>query len=575
MSAAAHSDYDSIVIGAGLGGCFTALRLVERGLSVLVMEAGSAPDSLPPHAPRPAAMWQRLRGRRRLADPADRWGDGLLRRYPSGPGTGGRYRPLEAFLGTGLGGSSAIYGAALGRLRRSDLCGTLEAQARGDDGELVLPTAWPIPFEVLQRYYAEAEALLRIAGERDPLDADDDALCARPPELSVRDAAIRDRLAENGLHPYRLKVGFDYQVPGCAECIGRRCPRQCKADGYSRALEPALASGLLRLETDVRVLSIAPADGRLQVLAQQGNGALVTRRGRTVVLAAGALNTPLLLGRSRRLWQHAPAPAMLGRGLMFHVSDLFTVQVPRPLDREGPKKTLAFRDFYPADAGAGEIQSTGFDVSTGHVMSRLRQLARASRLPGLPHAVEFLRPIAWAVAKILGTAPIFATITEDLPYASNRVWEDGAAAGTPGSKPGPIALSYTPSREIRARARRMRARIRGAFAPYRVVFLSSPATPNWGHPMGTCRMGEDPDTSVLTGDGHLRSHPAIFVADASAFPSSGGAGPALTTAAHALRVADRIAAAQYGRAHPAGAAEALPPHDGGAPWADRAAAAPN
>ena len=60
--------------------------------------------------------------------------------------------------------------------------------------------------------------------------------------------------------------------------------------------------------------------------------------------------------------------------------------------------------------------------------------------------------------------------------------------------------------------------------------------------MGTCRMGVDPATSVTGPGGWLHGHKEIYVADASAFPSSGGAGPALTVVAHAFQVADRIAA---------------------------------
>jgi choline dehydrogenase-like flavoprotein len=87
----------------------------------------------------------------------------------------------------------------------------------------------------------------------------------------------------------------------------------------------------------------------------------------------------------------------------------------------------------------------------------------------------------------------------------------------------------------------MRAPIRKAFAPLRLRFLKLPGVPNWGHPMGTCRMGTDPATSVITPECRVHGHDRVFVADASAFPSSGGTGPGLTVLALALRVADQVA----------------------------------
>ena len=60
------------------------------------------------------------------------------------------------------------------------------------------------------------------------------------------------------------------------------------------------------------------------------------------------------------------------------------------------------------------------------------------------------------------------------------------------------------------------------------------------HQCGTARMGLDPLSSVVTPD--LRSHdvPNLWITDASVLPTSAAVNPALTVAAHALRVAHRI-----------------------------------
>ena len=60
------------------------------------------------------------------------------------------------------------------------------------------------------------------------------------------------------------------------------------------------------------------------------------------------------------------------------------------------------------------------------------------------------------------------------------------------------------------------------------------------HVCGTCRMGNDDNTSVVNAD--CRSHDIknLFIVDASVFPTSGGTNPALTIAANSLRVSDVI-----------------------------------
>ena len=60
------------------------------------------------------------------------------------------------------------------------------------------------------------------------------------------------------------------------------------------------------------------------------------------------------------------------------------------------------------------------------------------------------------------------------------------------------------------------------------------------HQCGTLRFGNDPATSVL--DPLCRSHDVenLYVVDSSFFPSSAAMNPALTIAAQALRVAERV-----------------------------------
>ena len=63
---------------------------------------------------------------------------------------------------------------------------------------------------------------------------------------------------------------------------------------------------------------------------------------------------------------------------------------------------------------------------------------------------------------------------------------------------------------------------------------------NQFHLLGTCRMGNDPDSSVI--DKYHRSHdvPNLFICDGSSFVSSGRGQPTMTIQALAFRAADHI-----------------------------------
>jgi len=63
------------------------------------------------------------------------------------------------------------------------------------------------------------------------------------------------------------------------------------------------------------------------------------------------------------------------------------------------------------------------------------------------------------------------------------------------------------------------------------------------HQCGTVKMGTDPATSALDPWCRAHDHPNLHVVDAGFFPSSAALNPALTVAAQALRVGDRLSQA--------------------------------
>lgn len=536
------TEIDVVVIGAGMGGGLAAAALGRAGLSVAVLESGPA---MPPVPPRRRGL---ARLRALLADPRagivpGRWPELMLVSDPARPGR--RPRALPPVLGHGAGGSSTLYGAALTRLRPEDF----DTDRRpGGTGDEVLRNDWPFDAAALAPWYDRAEAVLGLVGGRDPADPLAGAPLPAPPPVCPREANLAADLALNGLSPFRLPVGIRY-LPGCAECQGRPCPRGCKADSMGRGLAAAAAAGRVSLRFGLTVRRIGREDGLAVVEAVDAAGQPVRIRARRVVLAAGALNTPRILMRSEALWGAAGPPPLLGAGLMFHISDLFAVFDRRRGALWGPRKTTCLRDFYTVGgAPLGEVQSLGMEAGPSMIAGYLAEEAAAAGLGRLaPLAGLAGLPAGLVAAPLFARAALMATILEDLPLAGNRVLPDPPGAG---EGPGPIRLAYRVTGEVMTRARRLRGLVRGAYAPNRVVFLSRPGRPNWGHPLGSCRMGRDPAQSVCDAEGRLWGQPDILVADASLMPSAGGTNPSLTVAALALRQAAMLAG-ELGAAEPA------------------------
>jgi choline dehydrogenase-like flavoprotein len=75
----------------------------------------------------------------------------------------------------------------------------------------------------------------------------------------------------------------------------------------------------------------------------------------------------------------------------------------------------------------------------------------------------------------------------------------------------------------------------GVLSPYEHAIFSA-------HQMGTCRMGKDPATSVANPWGELHDTPGVWIGDASAFPTASGANPMISVMGLAHRTAEAIAA---------------------------------
>jgi choline dehydrogenase-like flavoprotein len=499
--------YGTIVIGSGFGGCMAAAPLVEAGDRVLMLERGG---------------W--------VARDDANWGDDgafVLTPFYTKESlytlrTRFGWRPQG--LCACVGGPSVFYGGASFRFRVADFEPPDELRGRS-------AAAWPIRYADLEEHYGTAERLLGVAGEAgiDPTEPPRSAPYSSPPApLAETSARIGEAAAALGLHPFRIPTAIDgTRCVSCTTCDAFACAVSAKNDLATRML-PGLIDKGMELRAGMVAMRLLEEGGAVRAVEafDTATGRRVVLQADRFVLAAGALATPHLILASR-LEARSAGGGVVGRYLMRHCNAMmygFFRTAPNPSGEH--HKQLAIHDYYFGDPREPAMRKLG---NIQQVMAPPVTLIRAM-LPG------FLRaPASAIVPRLTG----LLAIAEDQPRSENRV-ELGPGASDPfGLPPLRIRHRYTPRDRAARRAllRRAREVLRRAGALFTVTWNVN----TFSHAVGTVRMGNDPRTSALDGDGRFRGLENLWVTDGSAFPTSGGVNPSLTIAANALRVGSALA----------------------------------
>ncbi len=518
-------EWDVIVIGCGMGGGTLGYELARLGRRVLFLEKGHLlhGESDATGAPEPG-LAQELDERLRTA----RWP--LRLRGKTTFGDVEFYAPL----GCGSAGSTSLYGAQLERFRPSDFQPRASYPKAADS---TLPDEWPISYEDMLPSYRRAESLFQVCGTDDPLCPDPKGELREPPPLSERDSLLRDIFTDSGLHPYRSHVGMKY-VPGCEECP-EMCPRPCKSDAGNICVLPALLQHGAHILPRCEVTRIDAKGRRATGVQARWQGRNIELRAKAVAVAAGAYMTPVLLLRSKSPdWPDglANSSGLVGRNLMLHVSDFFTVDPGEFRSAEGPRKSLSMTDFYNDDGHKlGALQSAAFPLVPPFIEAYLRYIDQRDPQWWREHTAPLIPQLAQAAAGAFQTASVMVTIVEDLPYFDNRIIVDENA-------PNQMRFEYRYTDELDERSERFRKRVtRLLGSKLRVVNVTwGKNNINYGHVCGTCRFGNDASSSVLDRNNRAHDLDNLYVVDASFFPSSGAINPSLTVAANALRVGSAI-----------------------------------
>lgn len=525
-------EWDAIVVGTGMGGGMLGYSLARSGRRVLFVEKGRStlpgvPGTIRASMPELA---EPLAGRS-----AEAYYDALARAGRSideVEDISGRFsRRFVPFLGSGTGGSSGLYGMVCERFFVRDFT---PRQNFRNPGDSTVPEVWPISYDQLRPWYAAAEKQLGVRGQPDPLrpEANEVGLPAAPP-FSADNQPLVEYLRGRGLHPYHLPMACDY-TDGCSTCQGYLCHQSCKNDAARNCLLPAIAEHGAHLLAECRAVRLE-ADGRevRHVICESASGMLALK-GKVVVLAAGALATPLLLLNSRSGdWPRGLANGsdLVGRNLMRHLIDLIEIWTQPDCNITAQNKEIGLNDFYFWEGEKyGTVQSFGSMLPIEVLTTGPGWRATALRL--MSPAVR------WGYERFFNGGLVLASITEDLPYLDNCVLPSDRPSLNGRQR---LRLQYRlHASEIERRKVFMR-QLKEVLQPFRKVTLrDGENNASVGHVCGTCRFGTDPKTSVLDAQNRAHEVDNLYVVDTSFFPSSTGLNPSLTVAANALRVAEHV-----------------------------------
>ena len=522
---------DILVIGAGASGAAAAAWLSEAGFNVKCLEQGYWQDPSKYASASPDYEFEMLTNW--SIDPNKRQ---RAEDYPINVDNS----PVSPVMFNGVGGSTILWSAHTPRFHPSDFrVKTLDGVA--DD--------WPITYEDLEEFYDLNDEVMGCSGiNGDP--ANPPRSPRQMPPLSIGSDGMRlvNAFEKLGWHWWPSDSYINSQPYGegrdaCNFCGHNHmgCYQRAKSSTDLNYWPRALRTGAV-IETGARVRRVTTGDdGRAtgaDYIDSKGNER--HQSARAVIMAANGIGTPRLLLNSASDSHPeglANSSGLVGKNLMFHPFAMVTGVFPEKMETwRGPLSNFAMsQEFYETDESRGFVR--------GYTYQFQRSLG-----PGWIANGGFTGPIPWGadhheeLGKRLGSMMGMAVIGEDLPELHNMIDLDPELTDSDGI-PAP-RLNYTLSKNSRDQLDHAIENARKVFetAGATDIYVDPLMRQSGWHLMGTARMGNDPEGSVVDKWGQSHDVDNLFVIDGSVFVTGAAVNPTPTIQALALRTAEYIVA---------------------------------
>jgi len=527
---------DFVIVGSGAAGGIMAKQLSTAGFTVVVLEQGP-----------------------RLTEAQfdhDEFGQFMLAKYSNNPQTQPQtFRPSASdqaqqvnalVYGRMVGGSNAHFTANFWRLRPIDFN---EASLLGGVPGTGL-VDWPITYEEMEPYYTQAEWELGVSGAPGPNDPPRSRPYPMPPLPIKSSGVLLERGARAlGYHPQPTPMAINSQEyngrPACQHCgfcLAFMCEYRAKSTSMAAMLPVAEVTGRCEIRPDSYVARVETDDrGRATGVSYfDAQKRPQMQRARAVVLCANGSETPRLLlnSESSRFPDGlANSSGIVGKYLMFNTYAGVTAQFEHPLNEfKSVQNTRMILDFYESDPKRGYYGGGGID-------------ARFSNYP-ITFALGALPPQtpAWgagfkqSLVDLYTHTMFFGTHGTSLPLETNNVTVDPELKDDWGLPC--MRVTYRDHEDDLKFSQFLTDRALDlADAAGALKKWATPITPQTFsvHLLGTCRMGNDPRSSVV--DRFHRSHDVrnLFICDGSSMVTSSRGQPTETISALAFRAGEHIA----------------------------------
>ena len=529
---------DFIVVGSGASGGIMARELARAGHSVVVMEQG--PRMAPEEFEHDELKYRNLSGitNNPANNPQSFRNDASQKAQTSPDRNALTYARI-------VGGSSAHFNANFWRLHEIDF---IEGSRFGSIAGASL-VDWPITYAELEPYYTKVEWEVGVSGlaGASPFDPPRSKPYPMPPLPVKSSGVLFERGARKlGLHPFPAPMAinsiFYKDRPPCIQCGlcgGFACEVMAKSSSVWTVIPEAEATGKCEVRPESYVFRIGMnATGRATgVHYYDGDRKEQFQKARAVVVCANGSETPkLLLNSATNAFSHglANSSGAVGRYLMFNKGGGAMARFEQPLNEyKGANVTRILHDFYDSDPKRGFYGGGGFDARSGGPLTWGQSVPKGTPTWG-PGFKEYLESYTyWMNCSGHGTSLAQETNRIDIDPELKDAW--GVPAMRVTYKDHPDDVKHANWQVERA------GEIMDAAGAKQIVPGEVGEARGGVHLLGTCRMGNDPATSVI--DKYHRTHDVrnLFLCDGSSMVTSGRGQPTQTIEALAFRAAEHIA----------------------------------
>jgi len=412
---------------------------------------------------------------------------------------------------------------------------------------------WPITYDELEPFYTKAEWELGISGlgGSNPFDGPRSKPYPLPPMPVKSSGVLFERGAKKlGLHPFPAPLAvISQQYRGRAPCVhcgfceSFGCEIGAKSSTLAALIPAAVKTGRCEIRPNCYVRKIEVGkNGRVSgVVYFESSGREVFQRAKAVVVCANGAETPrlLLMSKSNAFPQGlANSNGNVGKYLMFDNGGFVFGVFEHPLNEyKSVVVTRVLHDFYRSDPQRGFYGGGGID-------GRFDYYPAAFALGGMPPngpqwGSEWKHTMGQYYTHMMGTLAHASCLAME----QNSISLDDELKDTWGLPALRVTFKNHPDdmKAVQFLTERQKEILEAAGAQKIWVDQATIEETSYSrHLMGSCRMGDDPRTSVVNKLHRAHDVPNLFLVDGSSLVTSARQQPTATIQALAFRAADSI-----------------------------------